>query len=222
MRFVYRTITAVKRHGFKQFHEQCRIMPKALVILSEGAEEMETVIAVDVLRRGGIDVTLAGLMNSDPVLCSRNVKIVPDAALSDAVKQGPYDVVVCPGGANGAKNLAASKEVGEILQDQEKGGRVIAAVCAAPIALASHKVGSGKNVTSHPSVKDKLGKYITSKTTVTLCFVVVFQFTSTRDRSTGGKLKSRGPGPASSLEIVEAIQGKEKADSLVAPMLVKM
>jgi putative intracellular protease/amidase len=48
-------------------------------------------------------------MNSDPVLCSRNVKIVPDAALSDAVKQGPYDVVVCPGGANGAKNLAAVK-----------------------------------------------------------------------------------------------------------------
>jgi protein DJ-1 len=32
-------------------------MPKALVILSEGAEEMETVIAVDVLRRGGVNVT---------------------------------------------------------------------------------------------------------------------------------------------------------------------
>lgn len=30
---------------------------KALVILSEGAEEMETVISVDVLRRGGVNVT---------------------------------------------------------------------------------------------------------------------------------------------------------------------
>ena len=27
---------------------------------------------------------------------------------------------------------------------------------SAPIALASHKIGSGKNVTSHPSVKDKI------------------------------------------------------------------
>ena len=26
----------------------------------------------------------------------------------------------------------------------------------APIALANHKIGSGKTVTSHPSVKDKL------------------------------------------------------------------
>ena len=30
-------------------------MPSALVILCEGAEEMETVITVDVLRRGGVN-----------------------------------------------------------------------------------------------------------------------------------------------------------------------
>ena len=29
-------------------------MPSALVFLAEGAEEMETVISVDVLRRGGV------------------------------------------------------------------------------------------------------------------------------------------------------------------------
>ena len=29
-------------------------MPSAIVLLSEGAEEMETVISVDVLRRGGV------------------------------------------------------------------------------------------------------------------------------------------------------------------------
>ena len=29
-------------------------MPSALVFLAEGAEEMETVITVDVLRRGGV------------------------------------------------------------------------------------------------------------------------------------------------------------------------
>jgi putative intracellular protease/amidase len=47
--------------------------PKALVILAEGAEEMETVIVVNILRRGNIDVTLASLSDqgSLPVLCSR-------------------------------------------------------------------------------------------------------------------------------------------------------
>ena len=34
---------------------------RALVFLAEGAEEMETVITVDTLRRGGVDVTLAGV-----------------------------------------------------------------------------------------------------------------------------------------------------------------
>ena len=31
-------------------------MPSALVIVAEGAEEMETVISVDVLRRGGVSL----------------------------------------------------------------------------------------------------------------------------------------------------------------------
>jgi len=30
--------------------------PRALVLLAEGAEEMETVITVDILRRGGVEV----------------------------------------------------------------------------------------------------------------------------------------------------------------------
>jgi protein DJ-1 len=45
--------------------------PKALVLLAEGAEEMETVIVVNILRRGKVDVTLASLEEegaSKPVL----------------------------------------------------------------------------------------------------------------------------------------------------------
>jgi protein DJ-1 len=55
----------------------------ALVILAEGGEEMETVIVVDILRRAKINVTLASLSDdaSDPILCSRNIKIVADCSL---------------------------------------------------------------------------------------------------------------------------------------------
>lgn len=195
--------------NFKQFHTQKPKMTKALVILSEGAEEMETVITVDVLRRANIDVTLAGLTGVEPVVCSRKVKIVPDVALKDATLKGPYDVVVCPGGAGGANNLAESSDVGSILQEQEKSGRLVAAVCAAPIALASHKIFTGKNVTSHPSVKEKLGDY---------------KYSEERVVQDGKLITSRGPGTCFefALKIVEALEGKEKADSLVAPMLLKL
>ncbi|MED6281131.1 hypothetical protein CHARACLAT_018039 [Characodon lateralis] len=60
---------------------------RALVILSKGAEEMETVIPVDIMRRAGIAVTVAGLTGKDPVQCSRNVVICPDASLEEASKQ---------------------------------------------------------------------------------------------------------------------------------------
>ena len=40
----------------KSFSLQSLKMTKALVILSEGAEEMEAVISIDVLRRGGVSV----------------------------------------------------------------------------------------------------------------------------------------------------------------------
>nr|XP_032824194.1 protein/nucleic acid deglycase DJ-1 [Petromyzon marinus] len=79
---------------------------RALVILAKGAEEMETVIPTDVLRRAGIKVTLAGLAGPEPVQCSRDVVICPDTSLEKAMAEGPYDVVVLPGGNLGAQNLA--------------------------------------------------------------------------------------------------------------------
>lgn len=108
-------------------------MPSALIILSEGAEEIETVVVADVLTRGKvrilhgficngissifptekklkmlflqIDVTIAGLHGSEPVVCSRNVVIKPGESLSDVVSK-TFDVIVLPGGLKGAENLA--------------------------------------------------------------------------------------------------------------------
>jgi protein DJ-1 len=113
---------------------------KALVILSPGAEEMETVISIDVMRRAKISVTIAGVDSSAPVTCSRDVRIVPDVSLEEAATQGPYDVVVLPGGLGGSKRLAESQMVKEVLIAQEKAGGFIAAVCAAPSALLAHGI----------------------------------------------------------------------------------
>ena len=113
---------------------------KALVILAPGAEEMETVISTDVMRRGKINVTVAGLDSADPVECSRNVRILPDMSLDEAIKKGPYDVVVLPGGLGGSKRLAESEKVKQVLTSQEADGGFVAAVCAAPSALLSHGI----------------------------------------------------------------------------------
>ncbi|HKO91256.1 MAG TPA: DJ-1/PfpI family protein, partial [Polyangiaceae bacterium] len=61
----------------------------ALVVLATGAEEMEVSIIVDILRRGGVKVTLAGLAGSAAVNCSRGLRVVPDVALGDVA--GSFD-----------------------------------------------------------------------------------------------------------------------------------
>lgn len=60
--------------------------------------------------------------------CSRKVNIKPDLSITDV--KGSYDLLVLPGGLGGSKALAASKEVGALLKEQEAGGRLIGAICA--------------------------------------------------------------------------------------------
>ncbi|KAJ1500750.1 Protein deglycase DJ-1zDJ-1, partial [Coelomomyces lativittatus] len=76
--------------------------PTALVIITDGTEEMEAVIIIDVLRRGQLHVKVAGLNGSDWVTCSRQVKLLPDVALS-SVQHQVFDLIVLPGGLVAAK-----------------------------------------------------------------------------------------------------------------------
>ncbi|XP_035216745.1 Parkinson disease protein 7 homolog, partial [Stegodyphus dumicola] len=117
------------RVSYNLIRSSLKMSKTALLILSEGAEEMEAVISADVLRRAGIKVTIAGLQGAVPTKCSRDVVIVPDISIQDATKEN-YDVVILPGGLKGAESLAQSDIVKGILQSQEKNGRLIAAICA--------------------------------------------------------------------------------------------
>ncbi|XP_013779462.1 protein DJ-1zDJ-1-like isoform X2 [Limulus polyphemus] len=121
----------------------------ALVILADGAGELEAVMLIDVMRRGGITVKIAGLEGEKPVLCSRDILIVPDSSLEDAIKEGPYDIIVLPGGLKGAENLAKSSLVKDVLQEQEENSRLIAAICAGKYKYSEARiVADGKLITS--------------------------------------------------------------------------
>lgn len=181
-------------------------MTRALVILAEGAEEMEVVIAVDVLRRGGVEVLLAGLEGNAAVACSRGLRLLPDLALGDA--RGDFDVVILPGGREGARRLAESTRVRELLGAQEAAGRWIAAICAAPLVLSAVGVGRGKAWTSHPGVRRELsGQGVYREEAVVV---------------DGRLVTSRAPGTAFAfaLKLVELLEGGAKAREVAGPMLV--
>jgi len=103
---------------------------KALVLIAPGSEEIEAVTPIDVLRRGGVEVTVAGLANSEVQKCSRNVLLGVETSLTEAKKGGPYDAILLPGGAKGAEAFVESEELGEVLREQDKAGRIVASICA--------------------------------------------------------------------------------------------
>ncbi|CAK9834170.1 Protein dj-1beta [Anthophora retusa] len=178
----------------------------AILLLADGSEEMEAVITTDVLRRGGIDVTVAGLSDSPCIKCSRDVKICADEKFQDVIGK-KYDVVVLPGGLGGSKAFATSAEVGKLLQEQEKENRVIAAICAAPTALKAHGIAKGKQITSYPAMKAELAddyKYLEDKVVID-----------------GNLITSRGPATAFAfgLAIVEKLVDKQTADDVAKAML---
>lgn len=179
----------------------------ALVLLAEGAEEMETVIVVDILRRAKIEVTLASLSDKTSVTCSRNVVIVADCLLNQVASDKLYDAVVLPGGGKGAENLASSTQVGDILKNHDKAGKILAAVCAAPTAFQSHDIGKGRNVTSYPAFQSKLEadyKYSTDRVVVD-----------------GNLVTSRGPGTCFefAFKLAEILVDQEMSDQLKSQTL---
>ena len=179
--------------------------PTALVLVAPGTEEMEAVISIDVLRRGGIDVTVAGVDGTDPIRCSRGVVITPDVAL-DGVDDD-FDIVVLPGGGEGAQRLALSARVGDILRRQEQSGRLVGAICAAPIALEAHGVFEGRQLTSHPSVKEVLEDW--------------GEYSEHPVVADGNLITSRGPGTAFpfALRIVGTLTDAERMLEVRAPMM---
>jgi protein deglycase len=123
-------------------------MPRVLIPLAEGFEELEAVTLIDLLRRAGVEVVTAGLQPG-PVTASRKTVLVPDSTL-DAEMSAEFDMVVLPGGLPGATHLEADQRVLEILRRQARDGRYSAAICAAPKVLARAGLLDGKMATAYP------------------------------------------------------------------------
>ena len=74
---------------------------KALIAIAHGSESLETITTANILRRGGVEVTLASIESTPNVLGTRDIRLVADALFSDAGRKD-YDMIVLPGGEKGA------------------------------------------------------------------------------------------------------------------------
>ena len=125
----------------------------ALVFLAPGFEEIEAITVIDVLRRAEIETVVAGLV-ANPIVAARHTRHVADVHLADVDSSREFEIVVLPGGAEGAKQLSESPLVRDWLARQRERNQWVAAICAAPTALQAHGwLHREQKIISHPTVQ---------------------------------------------------------------------
>ena len=183
---------------------------QALVPIADGSEEIEAVTIIDVLRRAGVEVTVAfvGVGKTKQITAARGTNIVADSFIADCADKA-WDLIAVPGGIEGADHLAASEILDQLLRSQAQQGKFYAAICAAPaVVLGSKGLLADKTATSHPRFYQSL----IAKEVDTESRVVV----------DGNCITSQGPGTAIdfALELVEQLCGIVKREEVASPLVL--
>ncbi|MBR3373889.1 MAG: DJ-1/PfpI family protein [Bacteroidaceae bacterium] len=180
-------------------------MKKAIVFLAEGFEEVEALTVVDVLRRGGVEVTTMSITEDPYVDGAHGIEVLADA--DNEYEIDDADMIVLPGGMPGASNLRASAVVCDGVLSFVKAGKLVGAICAAPFVLGELGVLNGKKATCYPGFEDKLQGAA---------------YTATRVQRDGNIITGNGPSSALpfALALLAAITDDDTAQQVADGMLV--
>jgi len=179
---------------------------KVLVPLASGFEEIEAAAIIDVLRRAEIEVLVASLTDETLIKGANNISIATDLNIKD-INVDELDMVVLPGGWDGAYILVDDANVQKILKEMDSKGKNIGAICAAPLAL--NKAGVLKQkFTCYPSAEEQIDEceYMSDKAMVV------------EDENI---ITSRGPATAIcfALKIVKRLKGDDTYNALKSGLL---
>ena len=135
-----------------------KIMAKVYVFLADGFEDVEALIPIDVLRRGGVEVVTVSTTEFPLVESAHGVSIEADIQF-DQADYADADLLMLPGGMPGASNLFEHEGVCQAVKAQFEAGKKVAAICAAPaVVLAQLGVLNDKKATCYPGFEKLLTK----------------------------------------------------------------
>jgi 4-methyl-5(b-hydroxyethyl)-thiazole monophosphate biosynthesis len=183
-------------------------MKRALLILSEGFEEIEAVTPLDLLRRAGVEAVSASAGAGLLVAGARGIGVQADRMLDDCLGE-TFDMVILPGGP-GVDKLRQDGRVLELARRSHAGGIPLAAICAAPVILADAGVAQGHTLTSFPAREAELRggakAYVQDRVVVD-----------------GKVITSRGAGTAEefALALVAYLQGPAAAETVRAQIVAR-
>jgi 4-methyl-5(b-hydroxyethyl)-thiazole monophosphate biosynthesis len=180
------------------------VKKSALVVLSEGFEDVEAVAPIDVLTRAGVAVTITSI-SPGPVAAAYGSTLIPHKTVDKVTEL--FDVIVIPGGMANAERLAANRQVIDLVRKHHAAGKLVAAICASSALVLGEAAGllKGKRATGSPGSEDRL---VACGATVSGDHVTV----------DGTIITGMGPGAALGfgLKIAESLVGRAVPDDLAA------
>lgn len=122
------------------------------LFLADGFEEVEAIAALDVIRRAGIKVKTVGV-TGEFVCGTHDIEVKADCTEID---YDDIDGVILPGGMPGTLNLQKSETVNSALKYCRDNGKLMAAICAAPMILGELGYLDGRSAVCFPGFEDSL------------------------------------------------------------------
>lgn len=181
-------------------------MKKAFLFLATGFEEMEATGTVDVLRRGGIEAKTVSITGERQVTGAHGMEFTADMLLTET-DFSDADALILPGGMPGSNNLNACEPLKELLIEQYKNGKWVAAICAAPLVLGGLGLLKGRRATCYPGFEPALiGATITGEAV----------------EIDGNVITGKGPGLVYNfgLALVSVLKSEAAAEEVAAGLLL--
>jgi 4-methyl-5(b-hydroxyethyl)-thiazole monophosphate biosynthesis len=171
-------------------------MQRVLCILEKGFEEIEAITPIDLLRRAGVEVVMAAISSMECVGKS-GISVQADARLED-LDAKDFDALFIPGGP-AVMELRKHGRILDLIRSFHADGKVIAAICAAPLLLHDAGILDGKTFTAHFTTEAELPAN-----------------TGGRVEKDGNLITSRGAGTALEFgfALVEVLAGKATAEAV--------
>ena len=182
-------------------------MKRLLAVVADGFEETELIGVVDCMRRLGVEVVVAGLSALE--LNGAHQVVLKADALLDDLDVDSFDGIFLPGGLPGAATLYDSVAVGCWVSEMNNAGKVVSAICAAPIVLAKAGLLAGRKFTLYPGFDSYLNGA---------------EYTAAPAEIDGNIVTGKGPGAVYAFagKLAEALGLKTECEELFKAMFVEL
>ena len=176
------------------------------IILGKGFEPVEAIAPCDILRRGGVDVKLAGI-GGKTVEAAHGVTVAADCTVEE-IDQNALEMIVLPGGLGGVESILGCEAALDAVKRAWDGGKYVAAICAGPTVLAKLGITAGRRATCYPGMESQMGAAV-----MTDCGAV----------QDGRVITGRAAGAADEFGLLclQALQGKDVSSQVAAGIVYR-